>query len=55
LELKEIHAANIDYQNKYDFNPTIGRLIQESFIEDGDIIDSMLYVVERMEEFWGQL
>ena len=54
FELKEIHAANIDYQNKYDFYPTIGRLIQESFIEDGDIIDSMLYVVERMEVFWAQ-
>ena len=54
FELKEIHSANIDYQNKYDFYPTIGRLIQESFLEDGYIIDSMLYVVEKMEVFWGE-
>ena len=53
FELKEINAANIDYQNKYDFYQPIGRLIQETFMEDGDIIDSMLYVVVRMEVFWN--
>ena len=54
FELKKIHGVNIDYMNKYDFYPTIGRLIQESFIEDGDIIDAMLYVVNNMEAHWGE-
>jgi hypothetical protein len=51
-QLKEIHSQNLNYSNKFEFYPLIGELIQESFKNEGDIIESMLYVVDEIEKIW---
>lgn len=52
VELKNIHQGNLNYLNKYSFYPRIGELIKESFSKDGQIFDSMLYVVNTISEEW---
>lgn len=54
VELKKIYTSNLDYLNKYDFYPRIGKLIKESFKKEGQIFDSMIYVVETIREEWGE-
>jgi hypothetical protein len=53
IQLKEIYKDDIDAGNKYDFYPCIGKLIQESLIDDANLVDSMQYVVDEMEKIWG--
>lgn len=52
-QLKRIYGSNLDYMNKYEFYPTIGRLIQSSAQAGHDLFDSMLYVVDTLEEEWA--
>lgn len=52
-ELKMIYSEDLDYLNKYDFYPQIGRLIKESLRSDFDVFESMLYVIDEIEKKWG--
>ena len=53
VELKKIYDSSINYSNKYDFYPYIGILIQSSVKHSDDLFDTMLFVVEKIEEDWG--
>jgi hypothetical protein len=53
IELKKIYDLDIDYINKYDFYPNIGKLIKKSLKNDWMIFESMLYVIEKIETDWG--
>lgn len=52
-ELKSIYSEDLDYLNKYDFYPQIGRLIKESLRSDFEVFESMLYVIDEIEKEWG--
>jgi hypothetical protein len=52
LELKKIYDSKLDSLNKYDFYPSIGKLIQASVNANDDLFETMLYVVERINEDW---
>ncbi len=53
VELKKIYDSNLNFRNKYDFYPYIGILIQSSVKHNDDLFDTMLFVVEKIEEDWG--
>ena len=53
IELKKIYDSNLNYRNKYDFYPYIGVLIQSSVKHNDDLFDTMLFVVDKIEEDWG--
>jgi hypothetical protein len=53
IELKKIFDSNLNYQNKNDFYPYIGILIQSSLKHNDDLFETMLFVVEKIEEDWG--
>jgi hypothetical protein len=53
VELKKIYDLKLDCTNKYDFYPYIGRLIQSSVNANDDLFEIMLFVVEKIEEDWG--
>jgi hypothetical protein len=53
FELKKIYDSDINYLNKYDFYPSIGKLIKESLQNDALIFESMIYVIEKIEKAWG--
>jgi len=53
VELKKIYDSNLNYRNKYDFYPYIGILIQSSVKHNDDLFETMLFVVEKIEEDWG--
>ncbi len=53
VELKKIYDSNLNYRNKYDFYPYIGILIQSSVKHNDDLFDTMLFVVDKIEEDWG--
>ena len=52
FELKDIYNEKIDYMNKYDFYPYIGKLIQSSINTNDDLLETMLFVIEKMEEYY---
>jgi len=51
-ELKTIYNAQLNSLNKYDFYPSIGELIQESVNANDDLFETMLYVVDRINDEW---
>jgi len=51
-ELKEIYKEKIDYMNKYAFYPLIGEIIKETFSNEGELIDSMVNVIDEIEKRW---
>ena len=51
-ELKEIYKEKIDYMNKYAFYPLIGDIIKETFSNEGELIDSMVMVIDEIERRW---
>ncbi len=53
FELKKIYDSKLNYSNKYDFYPYIGELIQSSVNAYDDLFETMLFVVDRIEEDWG--
>ncbi len=53
IELKKIFDSKLNSMNKIDFYPYIGRLIQASVNANDDLFDTMLFVVEKIEEDWG--
>ncbi len=52
VELKKIYDSNLNYRNKYDFYTYIGDLIQASVNANDDLFETMLFVVEKIEEDW---
>ena len=52
IQLKEIFSDQIDYSNKYDFYPQIGRLMKQSLKDDGHLFECMSFVVDQMIETW---
>lgn len=53
VELKKIYDSKLNASNKYDFYPYIGELIQSSVNANEFLIDTMLFVVEKVNEDWG--
>lgn len=51
VQLKEIYNPELDYMNKYDFYPYIGKLIQSSLNANDELIQTMLFVVQTMKEY----
>lgn len=52
-ELKRIYSADLDYLNKYDFYPVIGRIIKQSILRREDLFEIMLNVINEIEAEWG--
>jgi hypothetical protein len=52
VELKNIFEDSLNYRNKFDFYPYIGKLIQESVKANDDLFETMLYIVEKLEDEW---
>ena len=52
VQLKEIYNSELDYVNKYDFYPYIGELIQSSVNANDELLETMLFVVEKMKEYY---
>lgn len=53
FELKKIYDSKLNAANKYDFYPYIGELIQASVKAYDDLFETMLFVVDKIEEDWG--
>ena len=53
VELKKIYDTKLNSLNKYDFYPYIGELIQASVNANDDLFETMLFVVDKIEEDWG--
>jgi hypothetical protein len=53
MQLKKIYDDSLNFQNKYDFYPYIGKLIQASVKHNDDPFETMLFVVEKIEEDWN--
>ena len=52
FELKKIYDSKLNSSNKYDFYPYIGELIQASVNAYDDLFETMLFVVDKIEEDW---
>ena len=53
FELKKIYDSKLNASNKYGFYPYIGELIQASVKAHDDLFETMLFVVDKIEEDWG--
>ena len=51
-ELKVIYDDRIDYLSKYSFYPMIGEIINELFSNEGELIESMVKVIDEIERRW---
>jgi hypothetical protein len=52
-ELKKIYDSEIDYINKYDFYPTIGKIILNTLIKQELLFEVMLHIIDQIEIVWG--
>jgi hypothetical protein len=52
-ELKKIYDSKLKSSNKYNFYPYIGELIQASVNANDDLFETMLFVMDKIEEDWG--
>ena len=52
FELKKIYDSKLNASNKYGFYPYIGELIQSSVNAYDDLFETMLFVVDKIEEDW---
>jgi hypothetical protein len=53
IELKNIYLEEIDYINKYEFYPHIGELIKNTLKRQELLFETMIHVVEEIEDDWG--
>ena len=53
-ELKKIYNDEIDYMNKYDFYPSIGKLINQTLTRQELLFEVMLNIVDELEKEWGK-
>ena len=54
IKLKKIYDKEIDYANKYDFYPSIGKLINQTLTSQGLLFEVMLNIVDELEKEWGK-
>jgi hypothetical protein len=52
FELKEIFEDQIDSLIKYKFYPSIGIAINEAIEHKKELIDTMLFVIDKIEKEW---
>ena len=52
FQLKEIYDNDLNWRNKYDFYPVIGQLVNDSLTSQDKLFDSMLLVIDVIEETW---
>ena len=52
IELKKIYDSKLNSANKYDFYPYMGELIQASVNAKDDLFETMLFVIEKINEDW---
>ena len=53
IELKKIYDSELNHLNKYDFYPSIGKLINETLTRQEYLFETMLFIVEQIEKDWG--
>lgn len=54
FELKKVYDTELNYVNKYDFYPSIGKLIKETLDRQDLLFETMLIVVDQIEKEWGK-
>ena len=54
IQLKNIYDKEIDYINKYDFYPSIGKLINQTLTRQELLFEVMLNIVDELEKEWGK-
>lgn len=54
IQLKKIFDEEIDYMNKYDFYPSIGKLINQTLTRQELLFEVMLNIVDELEKEWGK-
>ena len=52
IQLKAVFDDQLDYMNKYQFYPMIGKLMLESLTSDDLLFECMQHVVDEITEFW---
>ena len=52
VELKKIFDLEINYINKYDFYPSIGKLINQTLTRQELVFEVMLNIVDEIENEW---
>jgi hypothetical protein len=55
FELKKIYYNEIDFLNKYEFFPLIGKTINEAINHNLPLKDSLLFTLENVEEIVDNL
>lgn len=53
IELKKIYDSEIDSISKYDFYPSIGKLILKTLTKQEYLFEVMLNIVDEIEQDWG--
>lgn len=54
IQLKKIYDEEINYMNKYDFYPSIGKLINQTLTRQELLFEVMLNIVDELEKEWGK-
>lgn len=54
IQLKKIYDEEINYINKYDFYPSIGKLINQTLTRQELLFEVMLNIVDELEKEWGK-
>jgi hypothetical protein len=54
IQLNKIYDEEIDYINKYDFYPSIGKLINRTLTKQELLFEVMLNIVGELEKEWGK-
>jgi uncharacterized protein YsxB (DUF464 family) len=53
VELKIIYESDLNYENKFNFYPYIGQLINNTLKRQELLFETMLHVIEEIENDWG--
>ncbi len=53
IELKKIYDSELDYTNKYDFYPQIGKIIISTLYKQELLFETMLEIIDLLELEWG--
>ena len=54
IQLKKIYDEEIDHMNKYDFYPSIGKLINQTLTKQELLFEVMLNIIDELEADWGK-
>lgn len=53
IELKKIYDNELDFRNKYDFYPQIGKIINSTLHKQELLFETMLEIIDLLEVEWG--